>query len=772
MILRYTMISRCCLFSLFSLIITAGCQTQSSLLKGGDQGEPEAISSSAGDMLSSSDRRGRISDARKSGINQTEDMDLVATPFGLVRVKKRDKSGVSHFQTSAGLEDRRVLRNPSAGSQIETTPKETGEEEQTPLETASFIAQKPLTEDMSTPDVTSEEIALNFDNADLSEVIRAVAEILQITCIVDPSVRGSATIYTAGKLKTTDLFDVFLQILEANGFTAVKSGNVYNIVPFKDASKMPIISRFGREGAESFRPEERVVMQIIPLKYISAAEMTKALTPFVSPEGTIVTHDRSNTLILVDKGTNILKALRLVETFDIDLFENYTHQVFSVQHMEAEEMVKMLTDVLKAYGRDEEDIQLIAIERLNRIIAICSDKASLSEIEDLIMEFDRPDETAEPRIYVYFMKNGEAEDFADILRSIFSAGTGERQRRDSGEEKKESATSPRTLNPFDTQVREQVRAAASLARAGESTQGSGTLKGSLKITPDPIRNALIIEAIPSDYRTVDSILSQLDVLPRQVLIEVVIAEISMDAKDEFGVEWEYQDSDDSISLNLRSGSAGGDGLQFTLGQTIPLSASLSALSTDDKANILSAPLVLASDNKEAKIDISDKIPIASAEYFYSGDATGVTQTNIQYQDTGIILSVTPHINERGLVSMDISQEVSQEGGGKNVGGKEYPSFRQRRVVTSLTVGDGQTIVMGGLMREEESKGRSGVPFFSSIPGIGFLFGKDTQKKVKIDLMLFITPRVIVNLSDVDAITQEFRQKISKLMPPKEKDGNS
>ncbi len=703
-------------------------------------------------------------------------MDIVATPFGLVRVKKREKSGSLPFQTSASPKDRRLLRDQPADLQPETTPEEAGgadkvqEDQRTPIETASFIAQKPLTEEMSTPDVTAEDIALNFDNAELSEVIHAVAEILQITCIVDPSVRGKATIYTAGKLRTTDLFDVFLQILDANGFTAVKRGNVYNIIPFRDASKMPIISRFDQEGAESLRAEERIVMQIIPLDYISAAEMSKALTPFVSPEGTIVTHDRSNTLILVDKGTNILKALRLVETFDIDLFEDYTHQLFSVQHMEAEEMVKMLTNVLKAYGREEGDFQLIAIERLNRIIAIVSDKAVLSQIEGLIMEFDRPDETAEPRIYVYFMKNGQAEDFADILMSIFSTKTGERQRRDSGEERKEPATPPRTLNPFE--AREQARAAVSSAQGGGVAEGSGTLKGTLKITPDPIRNAMIIEAIPSDYRIVDSILSQLDVLPRQVLIEVVIAEISMDAKDEFGVDWAYTDSDDSVSLNLQSGLAGEEGLQLTLGQTVPLSARLSALSTDDKANILSAPLVLASDNKEAKIDISDKIPIASAEYIYSGDISGVTQTNIQYQDTGIILSVTPHINERGLVSMDISQEVSQEGGGKSVGGKEYPSFRQRKVVTSLTVGDGQTIVMGGLMREEESEGRSGVPFLSSIPGIGFLFGKDTKERVKIDLMLFITPRVIVNLSDVDAITQEFRQKIRKLIPPKEKDGNS
>jgi general secretion pathway protein D len=752
------MIIRYGFFILFSLLVSAGCQTQSPLLEGGDRGEPETISSHS---------------AAESGINRAEEVDVVATPFGLVQVKKKDKSGSPSFQTSAEPEARRVPRDPPADFEPERTSKqgeEGGREEQRfPRQTASFIVQKPLAEEMSIPDVTSEDITLNFDNVELKEVIRALAEILQITCIVDPSVRGNATIYTAGKLRTTDLFDVFIQILEANGFTAVKSGNVYNIIPFKDASTMPIISRFGREGPESLRPEERIVMQIIPLNYMSATAMSKVLEPFVSSEGTIVTDDRSNILIIVDKGVNILKALRLVDTFDIDLFKDYTHQWFSIQNMDAEEMVKTLKDVLKAYGRDQEDFQMIAIKRLNRIVAISADKTFLSELEGLIKEFDQPDEGTDPRIYVYFMKNGQAEDFADILMSIFSTDAGAGKRSGADGKTKEPADS-QTINPFDTQARTQAQAAVSAARGGGVAQGSGILRGTLKITPDAIRNALIIEAIPSDYQIVEGILNRLDVLPRQVLIEVVIAEISFDAKDELGVDWKYQDSDDGISLNLQTGSAGSEGLQFTLGQTVPLSASLSALASNNKANILSAPLVHASDNKEAKIDISDQLPVASASLSTTGD-NPITQTTIQYRDTGIILMVTPHINDRGLVSMDISQEVSEEGAGKSVGGVEYPSFRQRRVNTSLTVGDGQTIVMGGLMREKEEKGRSGVPFFSSIPVLGFLFGKDTTERVKVDLMIFITPRVIVNLSDVDAITQEFQQKVNKIIFPKKKDEN-
>jgi len=441
--------------------------------------------------------------------------------------------------------------------------------------------------------------------------------------------------------------------------------------------------------------------------------------------------------------------------------------------MDAEEMAKLLNQIMAAYGKDEKkDFQLVAIKPLNRIIAISGDQTLLSKLEGLVSEFDRPDETVEPRIYVYFVKNGKADELGGILTSIFSAkaDTGKNKKGLEKTEKPGDSKPRLPTSPFQTGgvTRPEIPATGV---PGEPLQGSGTLRGQLKITSDPIRNALIIEAIPSDYRIVEDILNQLDVLSRQVLIEVVIAELTFNTKDELGVDWAYLDGEGSLTADILSASMGSAGLQFLVGQTGRWAAELKALATENRANILSAPLVLASDNKEARIDISDQIPVASAEYVYTGD-NPLTQTTIQYRDTGIILSVTPHISERGLVSMDISQEVSEQGAGTTVGGQEYPSFQQRKVVTSLTVSHGQTIVMGGLMREKEENTSSGVPFLSAIPVIGSLFGKDTKERVKVDLMLFITPRVIVNLADVDTVTKEFKNKINNLMFLKERAGHS
>ncbi|MEZ4527547.1 MAG: hypothetical protein R2941_16625, partial [Desulfobacterales bacterium] len=309
---------------------------------------------------------------------------------------------------------------------------------------------------------------------------------------------------------------------------------------------------------------------------------------------------------------------------------------------------------------------------------------------------------------------------------------------------------------------EQSKSDTRTEQKTDQKTASGTLRGDVRIIADKTRNALLIEAVPSDYHLIEGILRRIDVLPRQVLIEVIIAEISLDNKDELGMEWSYDKSlGEGKGLSLLTGTVGSSGLKFKVGDE-RWWAEFSALASKNDLNVLSAPVLLASDNKEASIHVTDQIPVASAEYLYDSGTNGVTQTSIQYRDTGIILTVTPHINERGLVSMDITQEVSEEGTEKTVGDKKYPSFRERTVTTALTVKHGQTIVIGGLMREQSEKGVNGVPFLSQIPVIGFLFGKDKIESVKTELILMITPRVIVNSDDVDIITEEFRQKVSDI----------
>lgn len=611
-----------------------------------------------------------------------------------------------------------------------------------------------------------EGIVFNFDDADLYEVVRTLADLLKINYIVESGVRGKVTIHTAGSLRRSDLFDIFYQVLEANGLTAIKEGNLYKIGPLKNAPRSPIAARFGRKAGSAAKGE-RVVMQIVPLEYMAAAEMTKLLTPFISAEGTIIAHGESNTLLIVDRDVNIVKALELISVFDIDMFQDVRHRFYSLDYLEAEEMAKLLADVLGAYQPEgKPDFKIIPIKRLNMLLMVGKDGSMFAKAEAFIRQLDIPVTDVTPRIYVYYVKNGEAEDLSGLLNEVFGLSRDVGQTAGEIQTAKEVKNPYAPPNPFEPLPKETPRsktsgqAALPGGKPASSEEGSGTLRKSVKITPDVNRNALIIESIPSDYRIMEDILKKLDVLPRQVLIEVVIAEISLDGGEDLGVEWDYKKGDGgSLGLSLLSAQMGSAGLQYIIGETERWSAAFSALATQNRVNILSAPVVLASDNKEAKINVSDKIPVASAEYIYNTGGEGVTQTNIQYRDTGIILSVKPHINERGLVSMEVSQEVSEQGDGVDVGGQSYPSFRERSVDTVCTVKNGQTVIMGGLMRERESKGRSGVPILSQIPGLGFLFGKDSEEYVKTELILLITPRVIVSLEDIDAVTEEFKSKV-------------
>lgn len=607
-------------------------------------------------------------------------------------------------------------------------------------------------------------ITLNFDEADLYEVIRTMADLLKINYMVDSAVRGQVTIHTTGTLRKQDLFPLFFQILETSGLTAVKEGPLYKIVPVKDAPRMGISARIGRSEIP-LPPSERIVMQIIPLKNIDPEQMIKILTPFISADGTILSHPESKTLVLVDKGANILKALKLVEAFDIDLFSGVSHQFYKIEFNSAEDIVKPLNEVLKAYFEGEKTVRVISIEYLNMILVLSKDPRVFDRVAQIIATLDTPNETVQPALYVYAVKNGRAEDLSGLLSEIFNKQGSQKTdtpAAQGGSQKGEVKSSAMTGNPFAKQPSSNTAETRSPARAVDTGLGSATLRGEIKITPDAIRNALIIEAIPSDYRVVEQILERLDVLPRQVLIEAMIAEITLNDASDFGVEWEYSKGEGgSLSTSLLSATMGAAGMNYVIGQTDRWSATLSAMASEDRVNILSAPTVLASNDKSARINISTEVPVASSEYTYTSGSEPVLTTNIEYRNTGIILDVTPHINENGLVSMDISQEVSEQAGNVVVGGTTYPSFFNRNVNTTLTVGHNQTIAIGGLMRENKSKGMAGVPGISKIPIIGHLFGTQSQSSSKSELIILITPRVIVNLNDVDAVTSNFKAKVPR-----------
>ncbi|MBT3255914.1 MAG: type II secretion system secretin GspD [Deltaproteobacteria bacterium] len=616
------------------------------------------------------------------------------------------------------------------------------------------------------------QIIFNFDDADLYEVIKTMAELLEINYIVDPGIQGKVTIHTARKLKKTDLFPVFSQILALNGLTAMKEGSLYKIVPMKDAPRMPMDTVFTL-GQKDVPPMNRVIIQIIPLKYISTQEMTKLITPFLSSGGTIVASVPTNTLVVVDKGSNILKILQLMGTFDVNLLDRVYYRFFPLEYLGAEEVAGIVNEFTASYaGSSGEMVKFIALERLNTLLAVSTTPEVFDKIEELVHQIDIVDETVAARIYIYFVKNGGANELATLLNDVLTGKETQEQ-----EKKNAGGASEIPGNPFSKAKMAEKKAEKKAEKAGKSTQkstvgkktsgnpgeGSSTLMGEMTITPDEIRNALIIESTPADYKIIQGILKKLDIMPRQVLIQATIAEIKLDSSTKFGVEYALGQGAGALGAGFMA-TVGAGGLKYSIGVTNKWYAELNALATKGRLNVISSPHVLASDNQEAKIDVSQEIPLASGTTNVSSGST-ISETTIEYRDTGVILSVTPHINERGLVTMDISEEVSNYDGNINVGkeGNEYPVFSKRVVKTTLTVGHGQTVAIGGLIRDREREETRGLPCLIDVPVIKYLTGSWSKETEKIELIVLITPRVVDDMDDVEAMTNEFKQKVQSVM---------
>ncbi len=695
--------------------------------------------------------------AERSGLEPEEGFEIISTPFGYIKRKKLPDSPDASAVAEAAL-PQEALSQPGIESKsvLAAEPVKIPEPVKTPPAAEEISASEPVKKEA--PAKTG-DISFDFDEAELASVIRVMADFLEINYIIDPGVGGKVTIHTAGQLNAADVFPVFYQTLEVNGLTAIKEGNVYRITTLKDASRQPLTTRLAGDR-KKIPPEERIVLQIIPLKYISAEEVTKVITPFISADGTIISEGNSNALLVVDKGINILKILKLVAAFDVSVFERTNYRFYTLENANAEDVSKTLGEILPQSSGGNGQVRFIPIKWLNAVLIVSSSDDVFDRADSLIDQLDVPGEGSQPQIYVYSVKNGMASDLGDTLRAIFGA-TGQNIQAD---QRENVATNPFARDVAnskkETGEAEPNTATVSTARpAATPSDPSATLRGDIRITDDQIRNALIIEALPGDYKVVERLLERLDILPRQVLIDVTIAEVSLGEGTELGIEWTFKKDDWSEEGSL-SALIGGTGLQYVLGLSEKWQAALHALADDSKLNIISTPSVLASDNKQAKIDVTTEVPIPSTSYTYVNEGDNLLETSVEYRDTGVILEVTPHINEYGLVTMDISQEVSNVGALVKVAGEDYYSFDRKKILTSLTVKHNQSIVIGGLISNERKNASSGVPWLTKVPLIRWFTGTEKNEASRSELIVMITPHVITSLEDVDTISREFANKIS------------
>lgn len=605
-------------------------------------------------------------------------------------------------------------------------------------------------------------VSLNFDDADLYEVIRTIADVLKINFMVSPGIRGSVTIHTAGTVNSEELFKLFFQILELNGLTAVHEGDMYQIIKKDEAAKFPILLRYGRDDVK-IPKAERMVMQIIPLQHTSAADLAESLPPFLSDSGSVVPTKLDNVLVVIDKNYQLKRILQLVDLFDVDVFDRFQYRFIPLKYTSAEDVCGLISTLMSPFpDSKEKKWEIVPIARRNMIVAVSSNEVTLDRIEFFVKKIDVEGSSNQSRIFVYKVKNGKAEDLASILGQLFSQFSETEKEAKSltknalGKVTPEASSNTNIMTPLPlfpaTDNKEKK-----VGDAISASSGLGALGADIKIVADSVQNVLIFNATPADYQSILKVLKELDVLPRQVLINVLVVDLTLTDDMDLGVEWEFTKGLTN-DTGVMSATLGSDGLSLLANISKEWVATVSAMASKGNAEILSSPSLLASDNESASINISTQIPIVSTSYYDA--ANGVTNTTVQYRDTGIILTVTPRISDFGMVSLEIQQEVSNE---VAADGADNPSFFTRSVNTVLTLGDGQTVVIGGLISSTKSDNNSGVPFLMDIPFLGPLFGSTGKSLIKNELAIFITPHVIKQPDDIERVSKNFLNSMKDLI---------
>jgi len=617
----------------------------------------------------------------------------------------------------------------------------------------------------------SARVSLHLENANMLQVIGIIAAELKMNYIVDPGVKGLVNINTLGELRQEDLLPLLQTILRTNGATAVQSGSFWRIVQSKEALRIPIPIDQDASGA-SLPPDDRVMMNIVSLRFVTAADMSKILSNYLSEMGQIVSHEPGNILMITDTSRSMKRLMELIGVFDTDALVQQRIRVFPIENARAAELVKDLQQIFSAYALSDRGtaVRFLPIERLNSIMVVSGNPRVYPQVQEWLEKLDKPQPKTGIQNFVYKVENGTAENLATVLSSLYGIGRPTAR----GGAGAAGATGGLGVMGGVAQAAAAVPAgAAGGADIGVAASG-GAFQAPVRIVPDLINNALLIQATAQDYETIRETLKQLDIIPRQVLIEAKVFEVDLTGALAFGVEAFLQQRSQAnrILLGQFSTAGGGGfpnpGLSFSIGTLVgrarELLLFLNAQENRGRTRVLSAPTVLASDNTAAHIQVGAEVPILTSQGVVPGAQAGGSSlfTNtIQQRDTGVILSVTPRINPSGMVSMQIQQEVSSPQP-PAAGGPASPSILKRSVSTQVTVKDGDTIALGGIISENRIYSRSRVPLLGAIPGIGLLFGSTSYSVSRTELIILLTPRVMQDLDQIQQATQEFKSKLKEL----------
>lgn len=613
------------------------------------------------------------------------------------------------------------------------------------------------------------DITLNFENTNLLEVIKVIlGDLLEKNYTIDPRVRGGVTLQTSRPIPRDALIPTLEMLLRMNGAALVQRGKLYQVVPRQVATRGLVTPQLG--GASKSVPRGFGI-RIVPLRYIGAEEMKKILDP-LSAQGSVIRADSArNLLILAGTSAEVTQMLATVRVFDVDWLAGTSVALFTPSHAEAKPLAEQFR---KLFGKDSKSplaglVRLLPVKSLNAILVITPRPEYLDRTLEWLGRLDRDSGGAGRRLYVYHVQNGKAADLAEVLGKVFEGdksqppppaaalAPGLRPAVVAGQPPKQGASPPKAS---------QAPAATRGADQGLTISENITVR----IIADEINNSLLFMATPEEFRQVRAALRKLDIVPLQVLVEATIAEISLSGDLKYGFEWFFTNK-----LGNKKGTATLD-LDTTAGLATVLPgfsyaltdragavrAVINTLASQSRANIISSPSLMVLNNQKASIQVGDQVPVTTQQQQATTTTSNVIN-NIEFRDTGVLLNVTPRVNPGGLVTMEVQQEVSNVAPGTATGSLT-PTIQTRKISSTVAVQSGQTVVLGGLIRENKNQSKSGLPWLYSLPVLGPLFGSTRNEHRRTELVVLITPRAVNNARDAEAVTNEFRRKMKSLQP--------
>lgn len=609
-------------------------------------------------------------------------------------------------------------------------------------------------------------VMLDFDNVNIEVFVKFISELTGKNFIIDEKVKGKVTIVSPKKIPVEDVYKVFLSVLEINGFATVPVGDMIKIVPSSIAREKGLETRYKKDGSGA---DDRMVTQIITLERSNPDEVKRVLDPIIPKTSSVLSYAPANLLIITDYLSNVRRMQEIVKALDVEgAGEQITY--VPLKNASASEVTKSLTGVFQQRRANASPVKIVADPRTNSVIIFAS-VADTANVRKLVAMMDKDVPRGESNIQIFRLQNSVAEDLAKVLNNIVKETGGA-----------------------------SAAAATGTAAAGQKVSAPAVSRN-VQVVPDKATNTLIIMAEREDYKILENIIKQLDVPRPMVYIEALIMEVKANKDFKLGVEWSGVKDTGSISgidgsksaafvgsgtgvlsgltstvidtattaLGLPSGfSMGIIGAGIRIGDVLfpSIGAMVQAYKNDTDVSILSTPQLLTLDNEEAEINVGENVP-----YLTRQDSTSTTSAypvnynTYEYKDVGVILTITPNINQENFIRLKISQQVTKviAGVSTDTTKPSIPTTLKRTAKTTVVVKDNETVVIGGLVGDSTDDSTNKVPFLGEIPIMGWLFKAKTVAREKTNLYIFLTPHIVRTQKDASQLYVEKRGSMGEVV---------